>query len=384
GYYNSDIDIFVHGYDDVVAATDRVQRFCSDIQAKVGDKILFARTRNSLTIVREYPLRQIQVIFRLYKSPSEVLMGFDIDCCCVGYDGKEVYGIPRFFEAITYQRNVVDVTRRSPSYEYRLYKYSKRGFGVLIPGRKVDISKVDVNEDNENSLTGLPRLVSLSKGFAKKLYSRYDDADEEDDSSSNESLQIKDKMNKVMLEMVSFDDYVKLAHGDIDDFCTKKRKGNLLPDLRTTELIDIDRYTEVHSFKYSNYMTIKIPYSPNWDLMRIKCFVRYLNSAFAMNRNYGSFDDMELSPALTGDDEDDYEIPDCVEIAMSSDQVLQVDLGYIVEQNGKEMLSQYSPAECWLIDNPGRQMLTGSFHPIFSDMDAWIKGEETANGDAAE
>ncbi|KAJ3268023.1 Protein mono-ADP-ribosyltransferase parp4, partial [Terramyces sp. JEL0728] len=94
GYYNSDIDIFVHGIDDILAATERIKRFCKDLQDKVGKEILFFRNRNSLTIVREFPRRQIQVIFRLYKSPSEVLMGFDIDCCCVGYDGKEVYGIP--------------------------------------------------------------------------------------------------------------------------------------------------------------------------------------------------------------------------------------------------------------------------------------------------
>ena len=60
---------------------------------------------------------------RLYKSPAEVLMGFDIDCATVGYDGKRVWSLPRFHRAITKQYNLVDVSRRSTTYESRLMKY---------------------------------------------------------------------------------------------------------------------------------------------------------------------------------------------------------------------------------------------------------------------
>ena len=34
--------------------------------------------------------RRVQIILRLYSSPAEVLMGFDIDSCCVAYDGTSV------------------------------------------------------------------------------------------------------------------------------------------------------------------------------------------------------------------------------------------------------------------------------------------------------
>ncbi|KAJ3254576.1 Protein mono-ADP-ribosyltransferase parp4 [Boothiomyces macroporosus] len=375
GYYNSDIDIFVHGIEDTVVATERIKKFCEDIQTKTGNNLLFVRNRNSLTIVREFPLRQIQVIFRLYHSPSEVLLGFDIDCCCVGYDGKEVYGIPRFFGAITYQRNLVDVTRRSPSYEYRLYKYSKRGFGVLIRGKKIELPTI--NEEDEGSLSGLPRLASLSKGWSKKLYPRYEeDEDEQSEAeiSDNSDLQKKRKISNMKKSPITFDDFVKLAQGDLNVINYKIGRGSLLPDMRTTEIIDIDRYTEVNSFKYSNYMTIKIPYSANWTLSRIKNFVQYLNQAFSMNHNYGSFMDMEFTTILSGGDEDFYDIPNCVEIVDSADKVLQEDLGCVVVENDKELLSKYSPDECWLVDNPGQQMLTGSFQPIFSDMESWISG----------
>lgn len=47
--------------------------------------------------------------------------------CTVGYDGTELYALPRCARALTARYNLVDLSRRSPSYEYRLYKYSKRG-----------------------------------------------------------------------------------------------------------------------------------------------------------------------------------------------------------------------------------------------------------------
>jgi hypothetical protein len=48
------------------------------------------RSKNAITLVSQYPYRHIQIILRLYKSPAEILMGFDVDCCSVGFDGANV------------------------------------------------------------------------------------------------------------------------------------------------------------------------------------------------------------------------------------------------------------------------------------------------------
>lgn len=42
----------------------------------------------SQIVAAQFPIRNIQIILRLYKSPAEILAGFDIDCACFGYDGK--------------------------------------------------------------------------------------------------------------------------------------------------------------------------------------------------------------------------------------------------------------------------------------------------------
>lgn len=47
--------------------------------------------------------------------------------------GERVWANPRAIMAMMRQCNTVDVTRRSPSYEVRLAKYSKRGFEIYVP-----------------------------------------------------------------------------------------------------------------------------------------------------------------------------------------------------------------------------------------------------------
>ena len=65
------------------------------------------RTKRACTILNQYPFRHVQVILRLYKNPGEVLLGFDIDCCAVGFNGATVFAEERFRRAITSLRNIL-------------------------------------------------------------------------------------------------------------------------------------------------------------------------------------------------------------------------------------------------------------------------------------
>ena len=50
--------------------------------------------------------------------------------------GIKVWANPRAIAAMIRQCNTVDMSRRSPSYEVRLAKYSCRGFEVYVPNLK--------------------------------------------------------------------------------------------------------------------------------------------------------------------------------------------------------------------------------------------------------
>ena len=103
------------------------------------------RTVYMITIVCEYPQRypilftlsansrNIQIILRMYASPSHILTSFDIDACSVGYDDHDVYCTKTAFIAFITQSITVQLPRRGANYEQRLFKYGKRGFEILIP-----------------------------------------------------------------------------------------------------------------------------------------------------------------------------------------------------------------------------------------------------------
>lgn len=115
------------------------------IEQKVRDALLVEtttiRTKNTVTIASRHPVRHVQIVLRIYKSISEIMTGFDVDCSCAAYDGTQVYASPRALAAYMTQINTVDLTRRSPSYENRLSKYAQRGFEVYWPS--LDRTRVD-------------------------------------------------------------------------------------------------------------------------------------------------------------------------------------------------------------------------------------------------
>lgn len=125
--------------------------------------VLVFRSAYAISFVSQYPFRNIQIILRLYSSPTEILMGFDVDSCSCGFDGKDVYMTPRCHQAITRQMNTVDMSRRSPTYELRLAKYALRGFAVEVPSLQRERIDPMIFQKPWNELRGLSKLLLLEK-----------------------------------------------------------------------------------------------------------------------------------------------------------------------------------------------------------------------------
>lgn len=58
------------------------------------------RTLRAITFVSAFPYRKIQIVLRLYKTLAEVLHGFDVDACSIGFDGHTVRRDGRRFEGV--------------------------------------------------------------------------------------------------------------------------------------------------------------------------------------------------------------------------------------------------------------------------------------------
>lgn len=158
----SDVDLFIYGLNEE-EAIEKIKTIERAVRDSILSETTTIRTKNAITIASEYPTRHVQIVLRLYKSVTEILAGFDVDCSCVAYDGNQVWCSPRALAAFKTQINTIDLTRRSPSYENRLSKYSHRGFEVFWPS--LDRSKVDptIYERSFSRVLGLARLLVLEK-----------------------------------------------------------------------------------------------------------------------------------------------------------------------------------------------------------------------------
>lgn len=188
---------------------------------------------------------KLQIVLRIYKSVSEILTGFDIDCSGAAYDGKQVYCTPRALQSYMTQINHIDLSRRSPSYENRLSKYSHRGFEVYFPD--LDRSRIDptIFERSFQRTLGLARLLVLERLPTQQARDSYQD--------SRRRERGRPPVNRYYREIRSLRGNIKESHED--------------------EVADWLIEDEI-----SNYHTFTIPYGPRFNPKKIEklCYTRDL------------------------------------------------------------------------------------------------------------
>jgi len=180
--YSGDLDFFIYGLDE-----DQARTKIEEIVTTVTDNyvVKFAtfdlgqwenaglkkrpfiemRTKYTLTLWFNKVYVPLQVVFRLSSCPEEVILGFDIDCVKVLYDGNKVLITDQAALSLIYGYNLADGNRqifRTGTYEKRLQKYFERGFNVRVPG--YSFNKLKSTFFSEKATSGLGVLI-------KRLYS---------------------------------------------------------------------------------------------------------------------------------------------------------------------------------------------------------------------
>ncbi|KAF3764592.1 hypothetical protein M406DRAFT_107219 [Cryphonectria parasitica EP155] len=167
----SDIDVFIYGLDNEDTAINRILELEAAVRKKqrlLPNTAISLRSKNAITFISpRWPYRHVQV-----------------------------YSNPRGITAIATRTNTVDLTRRSPSYENRLWKYRNQNFDVFWgPLDRSQIQKdyikefAEFDEDAPNlgNLQGLARLIyseiALSKDrsrpyYRKRFLKKFDDGGE--------------------------------------------------------------------------------------------------------------------------------------------------------------------------------------------------------------
>jgi hypothetical protein len=173
----SDFDIFVYGLgrDE---ATRRVYMLIQEF-TKLGQDIKIINSPRCTTI--KVGDMKFQVIHRLYNSIAEILYGFDISSCAVGFNGRDIYFTELAKFSFEYMCNVIDLTRRSTTYEQRLIKYLRRGFSIIMPDFNMSVLRKDNLKYGLHEVCELPHLAFSYKKLAwneiqfAELISKYDD-----------------------------------------------------------------------------------------------------------------------------------------------------------------------------------------------------------------
>ncbi|KAI3331654.1 ankyrin repeat protein [Xylariaceae sp. AK1471] len=320
----SDVDLFLYGLNEEQA----IQKI-KDIETRIRDAILsevtVVRTKNAITICSQYPTRHIQIVLRVYKSVSEILTGFDIDCSGAAYDGKQVYTTPRALASYITQINPIDLSRRSPSYENRLSKYSHRNFEVYWP--ELDRSRVDptIFERSFQRTLGLARLLVLERLPT---------------TNAREGYLKKRREERGRPELVNRFQY--------------RLYGNI-KDIHEDEVADWVDEDEV-----SNYHTFTVPYGVKFHAKKIEklCYTKDL----LLNAEWNQPKEREVylhrHPAFFGRVED--VIGDCCGTCPKPQTPEEI------ETATKESEIYVSGNVSFRIDDPGRQQI-GSFNPLTED-----------------
>lgn len=163
-----DIDVFVWGLTEA-EANAKVKQIMSTLKV-----LSCSFTGNAYTCNLQKDI-VLQVICRLYSSPSEIIHGFDIQACKVLmlYDQEHkcnrVYGTKTFIESLKYRAVWVDTERQSSTYAVRLVKYFCKGFDVIVPGlerRRIDC---EIMSAAMKDLKGLALLMRLEREIRARI-----------------------------------------------------------------------------------------------------------------------------------------------------------------------------------------------------------------------
>ncbi|KAJ3837544.1 hypothetical protein F5878DRAFT_622155 [Lentinula raphanica] len=195
-WISSDIDLYIYGLD-VEAANEKIKHIVEVYRSNLGSvdaPFLIVRNSQTITLYSEWPKRRVQIVLKLVKSPREVLLNFDLDICAVGWDGKQVFMLPRFVRALETGTNVftMDLVNghylgdRKATRDKRVFKYAKRGYGIrIIPlyigylspfqsdKSKSLLAEISLGEKLQKPPLSLPLIAKQARAWTREVVNRY-------------------------------------------------------------------------------------------------------------------------------------------------------------------------------------------------------------------
>ncbi|MCJ1245260.1 hypothetical protein MMC30_002463 [Trapelia coarctata] len=300
---SSDIDLFIYGLDEA-AAIEKIKQIETRIHHSDQE-----RNHHSFPVSNS--------------THPDCVATLQI---CFG-DLNRVYGAPRGITAFMTQTNTIDLSRRSPSYESRLSKYSHRGFEVYWP--LLDRSRVDP--------TIFERSFARTMGLARMLVL--------------ETLPKPNDRETYLKER-------RVERGRPETNTWYRRRNQLAGNMKDDNPDDIAEW--VYEDDIANYHTFTVPYGPKYSAKKIErlLYVKDLLLNAEWNTKKNRTVSLHRHPCFIGDAESI--LYNCCGTCPNptSDEEREV---------AAEESKVYVSGDLeFMKDDPGRQTI-GSFNPLTND-----------------
>ena len=176
--YTRDLDVFAVGLSEN-EAMEKIWQFVAACTGAADEAVvprpLVYMTDNCITVLLSNTKNmvapfggstefiEIQFITRLYKTIAEVLYSFDLAPSAVAYDGTEVWFTRQAAYAYRWGVFLPSFSKRRRTFEYRICKYIKRGFDLVLPNitdRAVELAE-DASAEKAISMTTRTAAILL-------------------------------------------------------------------------------------------------------------------------------------------------------------------------------------------------------------------------------
>ncbi len=153
----SDIDLFFYGNISEAVARATLDEILQYFQEKY-ESVMFERNQNVTNVIigddeGDYKKTvKYQFVHRVFPTKISIIGAFDLNCSSVYYDG-EYYTTPLGAFCVGTKLNIFNYYRTSPSYEYRIRKYSGYYCSTLLTNTSISaIAKVVGNSNHSDEI----------------------------------------------------------------------------------------------------------------------------------------------------------------------------------------------------------------------------------------
>ena len=159
-----DLDIFMYGIKTKEEATLKLKELINYFKP-YGISI----GKNCVTLSLDRGVT-IDIVTRLYKSKSHILHAFDLGAAAIGWDGEDILLTSMSLFTYQFRTMIVDLNRRSTTFEKRLIKYWKRTkFDIIFP----ELNSKDFHpapNENVETIQKDFKYIKLLLNYEKNIY----------------------------------------------------------------------------------------------------------------------------------------------------------------------------------------------------------------------